>query len=226
MGLTACLSLLDFAMLNFAKRGNKFERSLKEGIRDRMPFCIAPRPSALVKPGSIHQVQFTRFNSTMQLITLTDAAATQSLGAALGQVISAGTVVLLNGDLGSGKTTFVQGLGTSLGIQEPIVSPTFTLVNEYPEARIPLYHFDLYRLQPDEAAALYLEGYWQGDYPAGVVAIEWPERLQDLSPDYLEINLSIAEAESGVEPGRLAQLTAIGSQPQQILQALLARIAG
>ena len=162
----------------------------------------------------------------MQLVMLPDAAATQSLGAVLGQVISAGTVLLLNGNLGSGKTTFVQGLGAALGVQEPIVSPTFTLINEYPEARIPLYHFDLYRLQPDEATALYLEDYWNGDYPAGVVAIEWAERLPYLPPEYLEINLSIAGDGDGIESGRLAQFKAIGNQPQQVLQMLLARTAG
>jgi len=161
----------------------------------------------------------------MQLVMLPDAAATQSLGAVLGQVISAGTVLLLNGDLGSGKTTFVQGLGAALGVQEPIVSPTFTLINEYPAARIPFYHFDLYRLQPDEAAALYLEGYWNGDYPSGVVAIEWAERLTYLPPEYLEINLTIAGT-GGIESGRLAQFNALGNQPQQILQALLVQTVG
>ena len=156
----------------------------------------------------------------MQSVPLADAAATVSLGAKLSEVISAGTVLLLNGNLGSGKTTFVQGLGAKLGICEPIVSPTFTLINEYPEARIPLYHFDLYRLQPDEAAALYLEAYWEGDYPSGVVAIEWAERLKYLPLEYLAIHLSV------VESGRLAEVEAVGKQPAQLLQAWLGAFAG
>ncbi|MBW4464360.1 MAG: tRNA (adenosine(37)-N6)-threonylcarbamoyltransferase complex ATPase subunit type 1 TsaE [Pegethrix bostrychoides GSE-TBD4-15B] len=164
----------------------------------------------------------------MQCLTLANAAATKLLGAKLGQIVAAGTILLLKGDLGSGKTTFVQGLGAALCIQDPIVSPTFALIHEYPEARIPLYHFDLYRLQPDETAALNLEDYWEGDYPAGVVAIEWAERLKYLPSEYLLIQLSTSgsglksssEAESGAESGRIAELEAVGRQPQQLLQAL------
>lgn len=161
----------------------------------------------------------------MQCLTLANAAATERLGAKLGQIVVAGTVLLLKGDLGSGKTTFVQGLGAALGIQDPVVSPTFALIHEYPESRIPLYHFDLYRLQPDETAALNLEGYWEGDYPAGVVAIEWAERLKYLPSEYLLIQLSVSAPVSSLESspaesGRLAEFEAMGSQPQQLLQAL------
>lgn len=175
----------------------------------------------------------------MQQVTLADAAATQALAAALGQVISAGAVLLLNGDLGSGKTTFVQGLGAALGVKGPIVSPTFTIANEYPEARLPLYHFDLYRLQPEETAALNLEGYWEGEYPLGIVAIEWAERLKYWPQDYLEINLSISpgsidpiDLTDPVDPadpapsGRLAEFKAVGTRSQSLLQALLAEALG
>lgn len=166
----------------------------------------------------------------MQPILLANAAATASLGANLGQVISAGTVLLLHGNLGSGKTTFVQGLGAALGVQDLIVSPTFTLINEYPEARMPLYHFDLYRLQPDETAALDLEAYWNGDYPSGVVAIEWAERLKYLPLEYLALSLvdmgAESGAESGAKSGRQAQFEAVGTQPEQVLQALAAQFLG
>lgn len=109
----------------------------------------------------------------------------------MGRSLSAGSVLLLEGELGSGKTSLVQGLGTGLGIVELIVSPTFNLINEYPEGRLPLYHFDLYRLQPLEVAALHPETYWEGaEMPLGIVAIEWPERLQDYPPDHLRIHLS------------------------------------
>lgn len=124
-------------------------------------------------------------------INLTDAAATRSLGVTLGQSLSAGSVILLKGDLGSGKTTLVQGIGEGLGITEPIVSPTFTLINEYTEGLLPLYHLDLYRLQPEEITALNLESYWEGvEFPLGIVAIEWAERLKYKPPSYLQIYLS------------------------------------
>jgi tRNA threonylcarbamoyladenosine biosynthesis protein TsaE len=76
----------------------------------------------------------------MTKIFLADAQATRSLGISLGQSLPAGTVILLLGELGAGKTTLVQGIGAGVGITEPIVSPTFTLINEYLEGRLPLYH--------------------------------------------------------------------------------------
>lgn len=131
---------------------------------------------------------------------------TQALGRRLGQMLLAGTVLLLQGDLGAGKTTLVQGIGEGLGITDAIVSPTFTLVNEYPEGRIPLYHFDLYRLEPAEVASLYLNHYWEGEeFPLGLVAIEWPERLPFKPKSYLKIDLIHAE-----EGGRQAVLQWFG----------------
>jgi tRNA threonylcarbamoyladenosine biosynthesis protein TsaE len=100
-------------------------------------------------------------------------------------------VLLLQGDLGAGKTSLVQGMGRGLGIDDPIVSPTFTLINEYHEGRLPLYHLDLYRLTPTEVDALYLEQYWQGeDFPLGIVAIEWPERLRHRPASYWLIQMT------------------------------------
>lgn len=123
-------------------------------------------------------------------LSLTNAEVTRSLGITLGQSLSAGSVILLEGDLGSGKTTLVQGIGEGLGITEPIVSPTFTLINEYTEGRLPLYHLDLYRLQPKEVTALNLESYWEGvEFPLGIVAIEWAERLEYKPPSYLQVYL-------------------------------------
>lgn len=124
-------------------------------------------------------------------IYLANAEATRSLGITLGQSLSAGSIISLAGDLGSGKTTLVQGIGQGLGIIEPIVSPTFTLINEYKAGRLPLYHLDLYRLQPEEITALNLESYWEGvDFPLGIVAIEWAERLRYKPPSYLQVYLS------------------------------------
>ncbi|MEO1069066.1 MAG: tRNA (adenosine(37)-N6)-threonylcarbamoyltransferase complex ATPase subunit type 1 TsaE, partial [Cyanobacteria bacterium J06638_6] len=128
------------------------------------------------------------------VISLPDAGATQALGAGLGQCCPPGTVLLLSGNLGSGKTTLVQGLGAGLGIAAPISSPTFTLINEYLEGRIPLYHVDLYRLTPEQAESLELASYWEGgDVIPGIVAIEWAERLLEPPPGALDITLSDGE---------------------------------
>ncbi|WP_193199689.1 tRNA (adenosine(37)-N6)-threonylcarbamoyltransferase complex ATPase subunit type 1 TsaE [Nostoc sp. MG11] len=124
-------------------------------------------------------------------IFLADAEATLRLGIALGESLSAGSVILLEGDLGAGKTTLVQGIGKGLGITELVVSPTFTLINEYTEGRLPLYHLDLYRLEPQEVAALNLETYWEGvEVIPGIVAIEWAERMPYKPDSYLSINLT------------------------------------
>lgn len=139
-------------------------------------------------------------------IFLPDAAATRSLGVRLGQLLPAGSTLLLEGDLGSGKTTLVQGMGEGLGIQEPIDSPTFTLINEYLDGRVPLYHFDLYRLDATAAASLYPETYWEGtEVESGIVAIEWSERLINKPSRYLEIRLTY-----DLSAGRQAWLRAIG----------------
>jgi tRNA threonylcarbamoyladenosine biosynthesis protein TsaE len=131
---------------------------------------------------------------------LTDVEATRQLGIKLGQSLVAGSVLLLEGDLGTGKTTLVQGIGKGLGIVDSIVSPTFTLINEYTEGRLPLYHLDLYRLQTEEVAQLNLESYWNGmEYALGIVAIEWAERLAHKPPTYLRLCLTYANEQRQLE---------------------------
>jgi tRNA threonylcarbamoyladenosine biosynthesis protein TsaE len=123
-------------------------------------------------------------------IALPQPEATFKLGYTLGEHLPAGSVLLLEGNLGAGKTTLIQGLGQGLGIQEPVVSPTFTLLNEYPEGRLPLYHFDLYRLEAAAATQLNPELYWEGvEVDPGIVAIEWAERLPYCPPAYLALRL-------------------------------------
>ncbi|WP_250121457.1 tRNA (adenosine(37)-N6)-threonylcarbamoyltransferase complex ATPase subunit type 1 TsaE [Chroococcidiopsis sp. CCMEE 29] len=147
--------------------------------------------------------------------SLPDVEATRSLGMSLGQSLPAGSVILLEGDLGSGKTTLVQGIGEGLGITEPIVSPTFTLINEY-KGRLPLYHLDLYRLQPEEIAALHLETYWEGvEFELGIMAIEWAEKLDYKPPSYLQVCLS-----SLGECDRRAALLGVGVPTDFINQLL------
>ncbi|MEA5513454.1 tRNA (adenosine(37)-N6)-threonylcarbamoyltransferase complex ATPase subunit type 1 TsaE [Nodularia sp. UHCC 0506] len=124
-------------------------------------------------------------------ILLADAEATLHLGIKLGQNLTAGSVILLEGDLGTGKTTLVQGIGQGLGITEKIISPTFTLINEYIQGRFPLYHLDLYRLEPSEVVALNLETYWEGlEVMPGIVAIEWAERMPYKPDSYLSLVLT------------------------------------
>jgi tRNA threonylcarbamoyladenosine biosynthesis protein TsaE len=135
-------------------------------------------------------------------IFLPSAAATTKLGQKLGEILPSGAILLLRGELGSGKTSLVQGIGQGLGITEAIVSPTFTLVCEYPEGRIPLYHLDLYRLRGGEVENLYLDNYYFGlEVPLGVTAIEWSERLLTKPPSYLDIELVYSP-----EQGRFARL--------------------
>ena len=136
---------------------------------------------------------------------LPDAIATHELGLALGRSLQPGAILLLEGDLGAGKTTLMQSVGKGLGIDEPIVSPTFTLVNEYHEGRVPLYHLDLYRLSPEHVSSLFIENYWDGiEVPLGIVAVEWSERLPELPDAYLKIRLSYNGE------GRAVQITPVG----------------
>jgi len=145
----------------------------------------------------------SKIQNSMTKIFLANAEATLSLGITLGKNLTAGTVLLLEGDLGAGKTSLVQGIGQGLGIKEPIVSPTFTLINEYAQGRIPLYHLDLYRLEPQEVTTLNLEIYWEGiEITPGIVAIEWCERMPYKPNSYLTINLSY-----GLEGSRYAEIT-------------------
>jgi tRNA threonylcarbamoyladenosine biosynthesis protein TsaE len=141
---------------------------------------------------------------------------TFALGHWLGTHLPAGTVLLLYGDLGSGKTTLTKGLGSGLDIAEEIDSPTFTLINEYDSGRVPLYHVDLYRLDGTDTSRLFLESYWEGiEYPPGIVAIEWAERLQYLPPEPLKIHLIY-----DVAGGRQATLTPTTAAQTDLLEAL------
>lgn len=124
-------------------------------------------------------------------ILLEDALATQNLGIILGKTLTVNSVILLEGDLGTGKTTLVQGIGEGLGINETIVSPTFNIINEYTQGRFPLYHLDLYRLETREILGLNLEIYWEGlEVAPGIVAIEWAQRMPYKPSYYLTIHLT------------------------------------
>lgn len=105
---------------------------------------------------------------------------TQKIASDFAKTLKSGDVICMYGDLGAGKTAFVQGLAKGLQIHEPITSPTFTIVNEY-EGSLPLYHFDMYRIaDSDEMYEIGYEEYIDGD---GVSVIEWAELISDILPD-------------------------------------------
>ena len=106
---------------------------------------------------------------------------TEKIGAAVGRIIPAGTVLAYRGDLGAGKTAFTRGLARGLGFTEAVTSPTYTIVNEYLGGRLPLFHFDMYRLS--SADDLFDIG-WE-DYldRGGVCAVEWSENVADAMPE-------------------------------------------
>ncbi|MEM6424472.1 MAG: tRNA (adenosine(37)-N6)-threonylcarbamoyltransferase complex ATPase subunit type 1 TsaE [Cyanobacteria bacterium P01_H01_bin.119] len=158
--------------------------------------------------------------TTTVSVNLPDTESTQRLGEWLGNVLEPSTVLLLKGDLGSGKTTFVQGLGEGLNISETIDSPTFTLINEYLSGRLPLYHVDLYRLETEDINGLYLETYWEGaEVEPGILAIEWADKLTYFPPDPLNIDLAYGEADHK-QVGRTARLQATRADHQALLGIL------
>jgi tRNA threonylcarbamoyladenosine biosynthesis protein TsaE len=108
------------------------------------------------------------------------AAETKAVGARLAEKIQAGDVLALVGDLGAGKTQFVKGLAEGLGSTEVVTSPTFTLVHEYQGNRLPIYHFDFYRIE--SLAALRAIGFDEIIFGGGVSVIEWADRFADAIP--------------------------------------------
>lgn len=106
---------------------------------------------------------------------------TFELGKNLGEKIEPGTIICLDGDLGVGKTLFTQGFAKGLGIDESVNSPTFTIVQIYDEGRIPMYHFDVYRIGDYEE--MYEIGYEDYFFGEGVCLIEWSELIQEIIPE-------------------------------------------
>lgn len=109
------------------------------------------------------------------------AAETFAYGKALGEKAAQGEVYSLTGDLGVGKTVFTQGVAAGLGITEPVSSPTFTILHSYEEGRIPLYHFDVYRIEDVEEMEEI--GYEDCFYGEGVCLVEWADQIQEILPE-------------------------------------------
>ena len=113
---------------------------------------------------------------------------TENIAKAFAKELKGGDVVCLNGDLGTGKTAFVQGLVKALGFSEPISSPTFTVINCYEGGRMPIYHFDVYRIE--DCDEMYEIGYEEYVYGDGLTLIEWSEKISDILPhDRYEITI-------------------------------------
>ena len=122
----------------------------------------------------------------MELITYSPAE-TEAVGAALGRILPPGTVIAYRGDLGAGKTAFTRGLARGLGADDMVTSPTYTIVNEYLSGRLPLFHFDMYRLR--SADDLWDIG-WE-DYldRGGVCAVEWSENVAEALDSFTLVNI-------------------------------------
>ena len=129
----------------------------------------------------------------MQLIT-NSPAETEAVGAALAAVLTPGTVIAYEGDLGAGKTAFTRGLARGLGAAERVTSPTYTIVNEYLSGRLPLFHFDMYRLE--SAEDLWDIG-WE-DYldRGGVCAVEWSENVAEAMENAIRVRIEKTGEES------------------------------
>ena len=126
---------------------------------------------------------------SMEKICYTHSAGeTYELAKRLGENAKGGEVFCLIGDLGTGKTVFAQGFAAGVGVTEPVNSPTFTIVQVYDEGRLPLYHFDVYRIGDSEE--MYEIGYEEYIYGDGVCLIEWADIIKDILPDeYTEIHI-------------------------------------
>ena len=148
----------------------------------------------------------------MVKIYLENEEKTREIGSKLGELLTPKSVICLIGDLGAGKTTMTLSLARSLGVDDYITSPTFTIVNEY-EGKMPLYHFDVYRIgSSEEMYDIGFDEYIDGE---GVCIIEWANLIEDILPDeylYIEMNYK--------ETGREMILTPKGEKYEEIVKEL------
>ena len=134
---------------------------------------------------------------------------TWELGKKLGASARPGDIFCLTGDLGTGKTHFSKGFAEGLGVTETITSPTFTIVNEYHSGRIPLFHFDVYRVSdPDEIMAIGFDEYIFGN---GVTLIEWANYIEDILPEEF-VHINISKLPEAGETYRKVKITAYGER--------------
>lgn len=129
---------------------------------------------------------------------------TFAFGKKMGQEAKAGDVICLLGDLGVGKTVFTQGFAKGLGIEEPVNSPTFTIIQEYEEGRIPFYHFDVYRIADvEEMDEIGFDDYINGE---GVCLIEWANLIEEILPKEMKVVTIEKDLEKGFDYRRITLL--------------------
>ncbi|HEY2910705.1 MAG TPA: tRNA (adenosine(37)-N6)-threonylcarbamoyltransferase complex ATPase subunit type 1 TsaE [Gemmataceae bacterium] len=154
-------------------------------------------------------------------IPIADLAATEAFGRQLGALLFPGAVIALVGPLGAGKTHLVRAIAEGLGVRNTatVNSPTFVLIQEY-AARLPIYHFDAYRLSsPREFAELGASEYFHG---SGVCLIEWADRVERVLPaEHLRIAITVVD-----EQRRRFELSAVGSLYEELLERLEAPLSG
>ena len=155
-------------------------------------------------------------------IYITDSQdSTIALGQVLGGLLREGDVLVLTGDLGAGKTQLTKGIAAGLGVEDDVTSPTFTIEMVYEGAELPLYHFDLYRLDdPDQLDDTGLFDVLGAD---GVCVIEWGEQFQDqIGPDRLDVFLTRLDDQvaAGQEPPRQVRLVPHDARGEELVQAL------
>lgn len=154
-----------------------------------------------------------RYNMRIMLRGLDETA---RFGEKLGEIAEAGDVICLNGDLGAGKTTLSKSIGRGLGVEDYITSPTFTIINEY-HGRLPLYHFDVYRLNHgEELFDLGVDDYFYGK---GVCLVEWAENIQDYLPEE-RLELWIYATED--QDWRTVEVKPFGDRYEKIAKELIA----
>jgi tRNA threonylcarbamoyladenosine biosynthesis protein TsaE len=150
---------------------------------------------------------------TARVFDVPDLAATEAFGRRLGAALFPGAVVALVGQLGAGKTHLTRAIAEGLGVRNPaaVTSPTFVLIQEYP-ARLPVYHFDAYRLSgPREFAELGVDEYFRGD---GVCVVEWADKVAETLPDeHLRVEIEVID-----ENRRRFTVTGYGEQFEQVVE--------
>ena len=146
---------------------------------------------------------------------------TIAFGARLGAALEPGDILVLTGDLGAGKTQLTKGIASALGVEDDVTSPTFNILMVYEGAQMPLYHFDLYRLDdPDQLEDIGLYEMLDGD---GVCVIEWGEQFADeIGSERLDVYLTRldAQAAAGEEPPREVRLVAHGPRAEELVAAV------
>ena len=139
-------------------------------------------------------VWYTTFVMEQKILMIKNEEDTKKTGIEIGRRVKAGTVIALSGDLGTGKTALTKAVAEGLGVKEVITSPTFNIVKQYETGRLPLYHFDVYRI--GDVDEMYELGYEEFFFGSGVSIVEWADLIEDIIPeDAVRIEIEYGEKE-------------------------------